>query len=121
MLSPMVGCEHLSLYLACSDIASQETAISGSCQHALLCIHDSVWVYLYIRWIPRWGSLWRGFSSVCTPQFIYVFPRMSILFPILRTKASTLWSSFFVFFFLSFMWSVNCILVFWVFRLVSTY
>jgi hypothetical protein len=31
---------------------------------------------------------------------------VSILFPFLRTEASTLWSSFF----LSFMWSVNCIL-----------
>jgi hypothetical protein len=33
MLSPMVGCKHQSLYLSGSDKTSQETAISGSCQH----------------------------------------------------------------------------------------
>ena len=32
MLSPMVGCEHLPLYLSGSGRASQETTISGSCQ-----------------------------------------------------------------------------------------
>ena len=35
-LSSMVGCEHLPLYLSCSGRASQETSISGSCQHAFL-------------------------------------------------------------------------------------
>ena len=39
MLSPMVGCDHLPLYLSGSGRASQETAISGSCQHAFLGIH----------------------------------------------------------------------------------
>jgi hypothetical protein len=34
-LSPMVGCEHLPLYLSGPGRASQETAISGSCQQAL--------------------------------------------------------------------------------------
>jgi hypothetical protein len=32
MLSPMVVCEHLPLYLPGSESGSQETAISGSCQ-----------------------------------------------------------------------------------------
>jgi hypothetical protein len=32
MLSPIVGCEYLALYLSGSGRASQETAISGSCQ-----------------------------------------------------------------------------------------
>jgi hypothetical protein len=36
MLSPMVGFEHPPLYLSGSSRASHETAISGSCQHALL-------------------------------------------------------------------------------------
>jgi hypothetical protein len=36
VLYPMVGCEHLPLYLSGSDRASQETAISGSSQKALL-------------------------------------------------------------------------------------
>ena len=43
--SPMVGCEHLPLYLECSVKASQETAISGSCQQALVGNHNSVWVW----------------------------------------------------------------------------
>jgi hypothetical protein len=34
--------EHPVLYLSGSDRASQETAISGSCQHALVGIHNSV-------------------------------------------------------------------------------
>ena len=42
MLSPKVGLEHLSLYLSGSGRASEETAISGSCQHALHSIHNSV-------------------------------------------------------------------------------
>jgi hypothetical protein len=37
----MVGCEHLPLYLSGSGKASQETAISGSCQQALLGICNS--------------------------------------------------------------------------------
>ena len=36
MLSPIVGCEHLPMYLSGSDRASQETGISGSYQQALL-------------------------------------------------------------------------------------
>jgi hypothetical protein len=45
LLSPMVGCEHMPLYLSGSGKASQETAISGSCQQALLGIHNSIWVW----------------------------------------------------------------------------
>jgi hypothetical protein len=45
--------------------------------------------------------------SVPVPYFVSVTPHMGILFPLLRwTKVSTLWS----FFFLSFMWPMNCIL-----------
>ena len=42
VLSPMVGCEHPPLYLLGTGRASQETPISGSCQQALLGIHNSV-------------------------------------------------------------------------------
>ena len=42
MLSSMVDCEHLPLYLPGFERASQETAISGSCQQELLGIHNSV-------------------------------------------------------------------------------
>ena len=71
---PMVGCEHPHLYLSGSGRASQETAISGSRQHGLLGIQNSVWVSsLYMGWIPRWGSLWIAFSSVSVPHFVPVF------------------------------------------------
>jgi hypothetical protein len=56
---------------------------------------------------PRWGSLWMVFPSVSAPHFVSVSPPMCILFPLLRRiEVSTLWSSFF----LSFIWSVNCVL-----------
>jgi hypothetical protein len=45
VLSPTVGCEHLPLYLSGSGRASQETAISGSCQQALLGIRNGVRVW----------------------------------------------------------------------------
>ena len=105
ILSQMVGWEHLPLYLSGSGRASQETTISGCCQHALLGIYNSVCVWwLYMRWIPRWGSLWMAFPYVSAPHFVSIL--FCILFPLLRrTEASTLWYSFF----LIFMWSVNCI------------
>jgi hypothetical protein len=45
LFSPMVGREHPPLYMSDSGRASQETNISGSCQQALLGIHNSVWVW----------------------------------------------------------------------------
>jgi len=54
VLSPVVGCEHLLLYLSGSSRASQETAISGSCQQPLLGISNSVWVWCQcMGWIPK--------------------------------------------------------------------
>jgi hypothetical protein len=87
--------------------ASQETAILGSYQQALLGIHNSAWDWcLYMGWIPRWESLWMAFPSVSVLHCGSIFPPMSIFLPLLRTEASILWFSFF----LSFIWSVNCIL-----------
>jgi hypothetical protein len=49
VLSPMVGCEHLPLHFSGSDRVSQKTAISGSCQQALLAsaiafgVGDCIW------------------------------------------------------------------------------
>jgi hypothetical protein len=108
LLSPMVGCKHPPLHLSGSSRASQETGISASCQQAVVDIHNSVWDwYLYMEWIPRWGSCWTAFPSVSGPHFVSVFLPISILFLLLRrTEACILWFSFF----LSFMWSVNCIL-----------
>jgi hypothetical protein len=108
VLNPIDDCEHPLLYLSGTGRASQETAISGSCQPALVDIHNSVWVWwLYIGWIPRWGSLWMVISSISASHFVSVTPFMGILFPLLRMiEVSTLWYSFF----LSFMYFVNCIL-----------
>jgi hypothetical protein len=82
MLNWMANCEHLPLCLSGSGRVSQETAISGSCQHALMVIHNSFWVWwLYMGWIPRWGSLWMAFPSISVPHFVSVFSPVSILFP----------------------------------------
>jgi hypothetical protein len=82
--------------------------LSDSCQLALVGIQNSVWFWwLFMGWIPRWGSLWIFIPSVSAPNFVSVTLSMGILFPILRwIKVSTLWSSFF----LSFMCFINCIL-----------
>jgi hypothetical protein len=65
----MVGCEHLPLYLLGSGRFSQETALSGSYQQALLGICNSAWLWcLYMGWIPRWSSLWMAFPSVSVPS-----------------------------------------------------
>jgi hypothetical protein len=85
-LSPMVGCKHLPLYLSGSGRASQKTATSGFHQQALSGIHNSVWVWwLYMRWIPKWGSLWMAFPSVSAPHVVSIFPPVSILFTLLRS------------------------------------
>ena len=68
----------------------------------------SIWVWwLFMGWIPKWGSLWIVHSFIIAPNFVSVTPSMGILFPILRRdKVSTLWSSFF----LSFICFAKCIL-----------
>jgi hypothetical protein len=104
---PIDDCEHLLLHLPGTGIASQETAISGSYQQNLAGICNSFWVWwLFMEWIPRWGSLWMVLPSISALNFVSVTPSMGILFPILRrNKVSTLWSSFF-----SFMCFANCVL-----------
>jgi hypothetical protein len=73
VLSP--GFEHLTLCLSGSGTASQETAITGSCQQALLGICNSVWVWdIYMGWILRCSSLWVAFPSVSAPYFAIIFP-----------------------------------------------
>jgi hypothetical protein len=57
-------------------------------------------------WIPKWGSLWMVVHTGSALNSGSVNQSMDVLFPILRrTEVVTLWSSF-----LSFMFSVNCIL-----------
>jgi len=108
VIHPIDDCEHPLLYLPGTGIASYETAVSGSCQQNLAGICNSVWVWwLFMEWIPEWGSLWMVLPSVSAQNFVSVTPSMDILFPILRRiEVSTLWSSFF----LSFMCFANCIL-----------
>jgi hypothetical protein len=54
MLSLMVGWEHPHLYWLVSVRASQETAIPGSYQQALLGISSSVCIWcLQMGWISR--------------------------------------------------------------------
>jgi hypothetical protein len=58
VLSLMVGCKHPHLYWSGSGRASQETAVSGSCQQGLLGISNRVWVWcLHVGCIPRWGNV----------------------------------------------------------------
>ena len=104
---PMNDCEHPLLYLSGTGRASQETPILGSCQQNFgIC--NSVWVWwLFMRWIPTWGSLWMVLPSVSALNIVSVTPSMGILFPQVRKiEVSTLWSSFF----LRFMCFANCIL-----------
>jgi hypothetical protein len=112
---PIDDCEQPLLYFPDTGKASEDRAISGSCQKNLAGICNSVWVcWLYVGWIPRWGCLWIVLPSVSAPNFVSVTPSMGILFLILRrSQVSTLWFSFF----LSFMCFANCILdilSFWV-------
>jgi hypothetical protein len=117
VLSSMISYKHPPLYLSGSGRASQERAISGSCQQALLGIHNSVCIWwLYMRWISRWGSLWMAFPSVSALHIVCLYAPMSILFPLLgRTEASTFWSSWAS----CGLWIVSW--VFWSFGLISTY
>ena len=105
---PIVDCEHPLLYFPGIGIDSQERAMSGSCKQKLSGICNSVWVWwLFMGWIPGWGSLWMVLSSISAPNFVSVIPYMGILFLILRrNEVSTHWSSFF----LIFLCFANCIL-----------
>jgi hypothetical protein len=53
VFNPIDDCEHPLLDLPGTGIASQERAISGSCQQNLAGVYNSVWVWwLYMGWIP---------------------------------------------------------------------
>jgi hypothetical protein len=104
VLCPMDDCEHPLLCLPGTGRASQETAIPGSCQQALVgtCLVASGFG----------GGLWDGSPSlwIIIPSgsaLNFVTPTLGILFPILRrNEVSTLWISFF----LTLMCFANCIL-----------
>ena len=74
--SVQAGFEHPPLHLPGSGRASQETTTSGSHQHALLGIRNSVWGWcLYMGWISRRGSLWMAFPSVLSRNILMVDTR----------------------------------------------
>jgi hypothetical protein len=82
---PIDGCEHPLLYLPGTGIASQETAISGSCQQNLAGVCNSICIWwLIMVLIPGRGSLWMVLPSGSAPNFVSVTPSMGVLSPILR-------------------------------------
>jgi hypothetical protein len=97
---PIDDCKHSLLYLSGTGIASQETALSGSCQQNLAGICNSVCVsWLIMGWTPGWGSLWMVHPFILAPDFVSATPSMGILFSILgRNEVSMHWSSFFLIF-----------------------
>ena len=99
--------EHPLLYLPGTSIASQEIAISVSCQQNLVSIYNSVWVWwLFMGWIPRWVSLWMVLLlSQLQIVPLQLLPWVFCSSILRRRQVSTFWSSF-----LSFMCFVNCIL-----------
>jgi hypothetical protein len=93
VLCPMNDCKHLLLYLTGTGRGPQETVISGFCQQALVGICHSVWVWwLFMGWIPKWGSLWMVIPSGCALNFVSVIHSMGILFPILK-RVLSVWAN----------------------------
>ena len=86
---PIAECEHPLLCLPGTGRASQETAISGSCQQNLAGICNSICVWwLIMWWIPRWGSLWMVHPFVSALNFVSVTPPSR---PSLRREAPWSW------------------------------
>jgi len=84
VLSSMVVWKQVPVYLSGYGRATEEKAISGSYQHALLGIHNIVWVWWqYMGWLTEWGHLQMIFASVSAPHFFSVFPPVNILFSLL--------------------------------------
>jgi hypothetical protein len=108
VLCRMDDCEHPLLYLLGTGRASQETAISGSCQLALVGIHNSVWFWwLFNGMEPQVGqSLDDHPFSLCSELCLWKSFHGYFFSLLRRIEVSTLWSSFFM----SFMYFANCIL-----------
>jgi hypothetical protein len=97
VIHPIADCEHPLLCLSGTDIASKETAISGSFQQTFAGVCNSVCVWwLIIGSTPGWDSLWTDHPFVSAPNFVSVTPSMGVLFPILRRgevllEGTTVW------------------------------
>jgi hypothetical protein len=57
LLRPIDGCEHPLLCFSGTGRASQEKAISSSCQQTLVGIHNSVWVWYSDRQVDQWNGI----------------------------------------------------------------
>ena len=70
--SPMDGCEHLLLHFSGTDRASQETALSGSCQLALVGIQNIVWDWWFFYDLDsQVGQSLDGHSfSLCSELYL---------------------------------------------------
>jgi hypothetical protein len=102
VLSPIDGCGHPLLYLSGTGRASQRQLY----EQAFVCIYNIIWVWwLYMGWIPRWGSLWMIIPSVSAPHLFSVTPSMAILFPLLRIGRPSIHTL--VFLFPEFQWVHN--------------
>jgi hypothetical protein len=67
------GCEYLHQYWSGADRMAQGTAIPGSSQQALGISNSVQVLYLQMKWIPRWDSLWMAFPSVSVPFYFILF------------------------------------------------
>jgi hypothetical protein len=77
---PIDDYEHPLLYLP--GIASEERAMSGSCQQNLSGICNRVWVWwLIMGWIPSWCSLWMVFPSISALNFVSITPSLGFFVP----------------------------------------
>lgn len=75
ILSSMAAYQHPPLYLSCSGRTTQKTAISGSCQHALIDITNIVWVWwLYVYGLdPQVAPPLDGLSfSLCSKRCLHI-------------------------------------------------
>jgi hypothetical protein len=83
----------------------EETAISGSCQQALLGIHKCLGLVNVYGMDTQLGQSLDGLAFNLWPTLCLHISFCEYFVPLRRTEAPTLWSSF-----LSFMCYVNCIL-----------
>jgi hypothetical protein len=68
---PIDECEHPLLYLTGTGIASQERDMLGYCQQNLAGVCNSIWAWwLFMGWIPEWGSLRMVFPPVSAPKIV---------------------------------------------------
>ena len=77
----MDDCEHPLLYLPGTGRASQETAISGSCQQNLVGMCNSIWVWWLFMMDPQVGPSLDGHSfslsselGLCNSFHGYIVP-----------------------------------------------